>query len=486
MTTLLRPALLACLLAALPAFAQLPAPVTAQLAATNIAEDAMGVLVLRGDQVVLSHLPDRPLQPASTMKLVTTLIGLEQLGPVFKGRTEMRSSGEVRKDVLRGDLVLRGGADADLDSAAIERMLRALRNQGIKRISGRLVLDRGLFNPVRTDIGVPPFDESPDAYYNVIPDALLVNKNMLQLDLRSEGDTLRIAVEPVLDKLAIESNMTLIDGPCPQWEDGWKLPEVVSEAGGKLKVVLQGTFPRNCVASNSINIVDRQDYVDRVVRTAWRKLGGRIDGATVDGPTPADAKLLAAHVSRALPEVVRDINKPSDNALARTVYLSLGSLEADSALGSHPIAGAAREDTSIRADLAVRSWMRAHGIDDTGLVMENGSGLSRLERISPRQMALLLHAGLRSPWAPEFMASMPIVGMDGTMRNRLKDSPATGRARMKTGTLKNVVALAGYVPDATGQMCIVVAMINSDNTKDGKGRIVLDALTDWVARSGTQ
>jgi D-alanyl-D-alanine carboxypeptidase/D-alanyl-D-alanine-endopeptidase (penicillin-binding protein 4) len=278
--------------------------------------------------------------------------------------------------------------------------------------------------------------------------------------------------------------MTLIDGPCPQWESGWKLPEVVTERGGKLKVVLHGTFPKNCVASNSINVVDRQDYVDRVVRTAWRKLGGKIDGETIDGATPAGAKLLAAHVSRALPEVVRDINKPSDNTLARTVFLSLGSLEADAALGSHPIAEASKENTFIRADLAVRNWMRLHSIDDTGLVLENGSGLSRLERITPRQMAGLLLAGQKSNWAPEFMASMPIVGVDGTMRNRLKDSPAAWRARMKTGTLKNVVALAGYVPDATGQQCIVVAMINSDNTRDGKGRVVLDALADWVARSG--
>jgi D-alanyl-D-alanine carboxypeptidase/D-alanyl-D-alanine-endopeptidase (penicillin-binding protein 4) len=315
----------------------------------------------------------------------------------------------------------------------------------------------------------------------VIPDALLVNKNMLQLDMRADGDKLVLAMEPALDKVSVESAMTLIDANCAQWEDGWKQPEVVTERGGRIKVVLRGTFPKNCVASNSINVIDRHDYVDRVVRTAWRKVGGKIDGETAEGATPAASKLLAAHVSRALPEVVRDTNKPSDNALARTVFLSLGSLEADPVLGSHPIAATA-DTTYTRADAVVRNWLRAHNIDDSGLVMENGSGLSRSERISPRQMAGLLQAGQRSLWAPEFLASLPIAGVDGTMR-RLKDSPAAWRARLKTGTLKNVVALAGYVPDATGQQCIFVAMINSDLIKGGKGRVVLDALVDWVARS---
>jgi D-alanyl-D-alanine carboxypeptidase/D-alanyl-D-alanine-endopeptidase (penicillin-binding protein 4) len=481
-----RRAALIALLAWLPAaWAQLPQPVSARLAELGIPEDAMSVLVMRGNTALVSHIVDRPMQPASTMKLVTTLVGLEQLGPVFRARTELLSSGEIVKGVLKGDLVLRGGADPDFSSEVLERMLRALRNQGISKIEGKLVSDRQLFNPARMDIGVPPFDEWPEAYYNVIPDALMVNKNMLQIDMRSTGKRLKLAMEPALDRVQIESAMTLIDADCAKWEDGWKLPEVKEDKNGRLKVVLQGTFPKNCARTNSINVIDRKDYLERLFRITWKRLGGAISGDAVDGVAAADARVLAEHVSRALPEIVRDINKPSDNALARTLFLSLGSLEPDPASGSRPIPGVSTETTFIRSDLAVRNWMRSQGINDTGLVMENGSGLSRLERISAQQMAGLLQAGLRSNWAPEFLASLPIVAVDGTMRKRLKDSPAAARARMKTGTLRNVVALAGYVPDASGQQCVVVAMINSDNVKDGKGRVVLDALVDWVARSGT-
>jgi D-alanyl-D-alanine carboxypeptidase/D-alanyl-D-alanine-endopeptidase (penicillin-binding protein 4) len=495
---MLRPLLLAALLAS-PFLAQaqlpqaplpqvpLPQAVLDKLAAANITPEAMSVLVLRGDQALVSYQPERSMQPASTIKLVTTIVGLDQLGPAFRARTELRSNARVMGDMLLGDLVLRGGGDADLDTTALAGMLQALRNQGIRRIGGKLVLDRSLFNPARTDVGLPPFDESPDAYYNVIPDALLVNKNMLQLDIRSNEQGVQLVMQPELDRVKIESGMTLIAGECARWEDGWKQPEVIREASGTIRVVLRGTFPRNCVAANSINVVDRQDYVDRLLRLTWETMGGEIAGETVSGVTPADARLLASHQSRSLPEVVRDINKPSDNALARLVFLSLGSLEADPALGSKtlaPLGGmTAVPTTSQRAELAVRGWMRARGINDTGFVIDNGSGLSRTERISAVQMAGVLQGALRSKWAPEFQSSMPIAAVDGTMRRRLAGSPAAERARIKTGGLSNVVAVAGYVPDASGQLCVVVAMINVDQA--GRGRPALDALIDWVARSPT-
>jgi D-alanyl-D-alanine carboxypeptidase/D-alanyl-D-alanine-endopeptidase (penicillin-binding protein 4) len=483
---MLRPLAFSLLVAAwLPAQAQLPEAVASTLRSAAIPEDALSVLVLRGDKTILSHLADRPMQPASTMKLVTTLIGLETLGPVFRGRTELRTSAELKGEVLKGDLVLRGGADADFSAEVLEAMLRSLRNQGIRKIQGHLVLDRQLFNPARADLGTPPFDEYPEAYYNVIPDALLINKNMLQLDMRSTAGKLKVAAQPELQGVSVTTDMQLVDADCAKWEDGWKTPEAQPQPDGRIKVVLHGTFPKNCVASYAINVLDRQAYLDRLFRLTWKQLGGSISESTIEGAAPPNARLLVDHVSRALPEIVRDINKPSDNTLARTVFLSIGALEPDPVLGSRPQAGGAETSamsTFARTDAAIRNWMRAHGIDDAGLVLENGSGLSRTERITPAQMAGVLLAGQRSSWAPEFQASMPIVAVDGTMRKRLHGSPAAGHARMKTGTLKNVVALAGYVQDATGAQCIVVAMANSDLVSNGRGRAVLDALVDWVAR----
>ncbi|OEZ88982.1 D-alanyl-D-alanine carboxypeptidase DacB precursor [Janthinobacterium sp. HH106] len=490
-----RPILIAALLAGIGlsnAQAQLPESVSLLLRGANIPEDAMGAIVLRGNTTVLSHGAERSMQPASTMKLVTTAVGLEQLGPIFRGRTELRTSADVINGVLKGDLILRGGADTDFNADVLEHMLQTLRNQGIVKIKGDLILDRQLFQPARPDIGVPPFDESAEFRYNVIPDALLLNTNLLDINMNSTDRQLSILMQPPLENVSITSDMKLVKGNCARWEDGWRPPEYRRDASGKLQVILHGTFPQNCSKATSINVLDRNDYADRLFRATWKRLGGTITGTVREAPLtglpptaePVGTRMLADHVARALPEVLRDINKTSDNTLARTLFLSLGSLQSDGWLGSRPVAMAAPEDTASRARQVIQEWFQRHHIDTQGMLVDNGSGLSRTGRIAPAQMAGVLQAMQQSPWAPEFQSSLPIVALDGTMRKRLLNSPAAARARIKTGTLKNVVAIAGYVPDANNQQCVVVAMINSDLAGNGNGRAAVDALIEWVARSG--
>ena len=492
---MLRPVLMAALLAGLglsTAQAQLPESVSLLLRSANIPEDAMGAIVLRGNTTVLSHGAERSMQPASTMKLVTTAVGLEQLGPIFRGRTELRTSADVINGVLKGDLILRGGADTDFNADVLEHMLQTLRTQGIVKIKGDLILDRQLFQPARPDIGAPPFDESAEFRYNVIPDALLLNTNLLDINMNSTDRQLSILMQPALENVSITSDMKLIKGSCARWEDGWRPPEYRRDTSGKLQVILHGTFPQNCSKATSINVLDRNDYADRLFRATWKRLGGTITGTVREAPAtglpptaePVGTRMLADHVARALPEVLRDINKTSDNTLARTLFLSLGSLQSDGWLGSRPVAMAAPEDTATRARQVIQEWFQRHQIDTQGMLVDNGSGLSRTGRIAPAQMAGVLQAMQQSPWAPEFQSSLPIVALDGTMRKRLLNSPAAARARIKTGTLKNVVAIAGYVPDANNQLCVVVAMINSDLVDNGNGRAAVDALIEWVARSG--
>ena len=490
-----RPILIAALLAGIGlsnAQAQLPESVSLLLRSANIPEDAMGAIVLRGNTTVLSHGAERSMQPASTMKLVTTAVGLEQLGPIFRGRTELRTSADVINGVLKGDLILRGGADTDFNADVLAHMLQTLRNQGIVKIKGDLILDRQLFQPARPDIGAAPFDESAEFRYNVIPDALLLNTNLLDINMNSTDRQLSILMQPPLENVSITSDMKLVKGSCARWEDGWRPPEYRRDASGKLQVILHGTFPQNCSKATSINVLDRNDYADRLFRATWKRLGGTITGAVREAPLtglpptaePVGTRMLADHVARALPEVLRDINKTSDNTLARTLFLSLGSLQSDGWLGSRPVAMAAPEDTASRARQVIQEWFQRHHIDTQGMLVDNGSGLSRTGRIAPAQLAGVLQAMQQSPWAPEFQSSLPIAALDGTMRKRMLNSPAAARARIKTGTLKNVVAIAGYVPDANNQLCVVVAMINSDLAGNGNGRAAVDALIEWVASSG--
>ena len=471
--------LLPALLCPVRAAAELPPALLRALAEAGIPADAVGLVVAPvapGPRFV-EHAAQRLMQPGSAMKLVTTLVGLEQLGPTWRGHTRLLAAGPVRDGVLHGDLVLQGQADMDLTWQALQAMLQRLRQRGLVEIRGALVLDRSAFNPPRYDIGVPPFDEAPGSAYNVIADALLVNANLMRVELYADERGLQALPVTPLAGVRVTHEMTLVDGDCTNWDEGWLPPEVRPQRITRtLDVVLRGSWPVRCDRAVEFNVIERNDFIGRLFRGLWTSQGGRWKGGVREGVAPPDAVVLAERSSRPLSELVRAINKPSDNALSRTLLLAIGR-------ATPPLPGQPGETTPLRAERAVRGWFRSKGIDDTGFVVDNGSGLSRTERISPAQMEAAIRAGLASRWAPEFLSSLPIVGVDGTMRIRLAASPAAGLARLKTGTLRNVVALAGTMPDAGGQPLVVVAFINHEGLPPRKMRPVLDALIDSVART---
>ena len=210
----------------------------------------------------------------------------------------------------------------------------------------------------------------------------------------------------------------------------------------------------------------------------WASLGGRWKkplGSVREAATPIDATLIASHTARPWGEVLRHMNKQSDNAQTRLLYLQLGVAA---------MAGDARASTRELAQREVERWFDEQRVERSGLVLDNGSGLSRSERIAPRSMALMLKAAHAGKYAPELLMSLPVAGVDGTMRRRLKGTPAEGWARLKTGSLKNVTALAGYVRDTRGDSWAVVAMLNHEQA--AKGNAALDALVEWVAKSGAR
>jgi D-alanyl-D-alanine carboxypeptidase/D-alanyl-D-alanine-endopeptidase (penicillin-binding protein 4) len=453
--------------------AQVPPPVSERLDAAALPADALGfaVLRMRDGATVLAHNAERPMQPASTLKLLTSWVALEELGPGWKGRSELRTAGEIAGGVLRGDLVLAGMADVDLDWRELERMLRRLRVRGIREIRGDLVLDRSYFSPARTDVGLAPFDEAPEFRYNVVPDALLLNTNLVELDIASDGRGVRAAMSPALDQVRVVSDMTLVDRRCADWEDGWRFPTIAEHVRGTLTIRLQGEFPRDCTASTAISVIDRDAFALRLFRLLWRSLGGTFRGGVREASVPGATQVLAHHSSRPLVELLHDINKDSDNPVTRVVYLALGATSPD---GTAP--------TAVRAEARMRAFLAARGVADASLVLENGSGLSRAERIRPRQLAAALRAARGGPWSAELVASMPIAALDGGMRSRLNDSPAAMRARIKTGTLRDASAVAGYVRGEDGEEYVVVAMINHPLAAGAAARPALDALVDWVAR----
>lgn len=471
--------LAALLLAAAPARAAPPEPVQRALQAAGLPAEALAYAALplghRGRATGFQA--TRSMQPGSTMKLVTSVVALDVLGPNHRGFTELLSAAPregPQREVLAGDWVLRGGGDVELGVPALWALLLELREAGVREIRGDLRLDRTRYDPPRVDQGLPPFDEAPEFPYNVIPDALNVAGSLLPLQLQATADGVLARSVPALDGLVIDARaMTLVDARCADWDDHWK-PATVARDGAVTTIALHGAFPRGCSTRANLQLLDRDELTERLVRTLWRGLGGTWQGRVKAAAAPPGASVLARRQGRPWGELLRHLNKASDNAWTRVLFHELGAA-APEALASRTL------PTAERADRVVRDWFARQRIDATALVTDNGSGLSRRERVTAQLLAEMLRAAWAGPHRHDLLATLPTVGVDGTMRLRLRDSPATGWARLKTGTLRNVVGLAGVMRDGDGRDWAVAMLINDEAA--ARGRPVLDALVDHWART---
>jgi serine-type D-Ala-D-Ala carboxypeptidase/endopeptidase (penicillin-binding protein 4) len=449
---------------------ELPPPVARALADAQISPSGVAIVVQEAGakKPRLAVNADLPMNPASVMKLVTTYVALEALGPAHTWQTEAYAAGKVENGILAGDLHIKGSGDPKLTLEPFWLLLRELRARGVRDIRGDLVLDRSRFATAFRDPGA--FDGEPYAAYNVGPDALLLNFKAIRFrfvpDPRSGGRP-TVLPEPLPAGLDVVNTVTASGGSCGDWKDDIHA-DLTRVGGGASRLVLSGTYATACGEQVlSLGLLDHPDYVLGVFRQIWAELGGTMSGGMRDGPVPAGASLLATAESPPLADLVRDINKFSNNVMARQLFLTLGA-EA----GRLP----ARESDGAAA---VRAWLASHGLATPELVMENGAGLSRTERISAAGLERLLVAAYRSAVMPEFVSSLPVVAVDGTMKKRLAGRAIAGRAHIKGGTLQGVRTVAGYVLDKAGRMQVVVFFVN-DTHAGAAVRPAQDALLQWV------
>ena len=452
--------------------AQLPPPVAQALARGGIPESAVGLYVHEvgvADPVAI-HRGEQPLNPASVMKLVTTYAGLELLGPAYEWTTEIHTDGALNGDVLSGNVYIKGGGDPKLVIENFWIMLRKLRAKGVRDIRGDLVLDRSVFTTEHPDPG--QFDNEPLEPYNTPPDALLANFKTFTLTFVPDAETrsVRINVDPPLPQLQVVNNLKYVDGACGYWQSRFKAQTV--DNGDNAQLSFTGVYAASCGEKvNYYSLMSHRGYVGALFRHVWRELGGSFNGRVRDGPLNGSTVKLVEQPSQALSEIVRYVNKFSNNVMARQILLTLGANH-----GGGP-------GTPERGARAVQQLFASKGIAMPELVIENGSGLSRIERVSARGMGQMLLTAFRSPVMPEFMASMPLVGVDGTMYRRLRNTDVVGQAHIKTGLINDVRALAGYVLDARGRRVVTVMLIN--HPRAHHGNLVQDALLRWVHGRGS-
>ena len=399
------------------------------------------------------------------MKLVTTYASLFLLGPAYTWKTEAYYSGKIENGVLEGDLILKGYGDPELDIGRLWLFVKDIRARGVKEIRGGLVFDRRLFK-VSGNPG--SFDGKAFRPYNVIPDALLVNFEANSVKFVPEGNSVKLIVLPGFGSLSVENRLKAVSGPCNQW-DG-KVSEQMESSGKSAKIGVEGDFPAECgEREDDVAVYDHSEYLYQLFSMLWKESGGNILEGWREGPVPRDAKLLATTASPPLSSVIVDMNKYSNNVMARQIFLTMGSLEQIPA-------------TEASAQKEVKSWLEGKGLSFRELVMENGSGLSRTARISPEHMGRLLLEAYQGPFMPTFYSSLPIAGIDGTMKKRLKDTDAMGRAYIKTGSLEDVRAIAGLIQGKSGKRYIVVCFINDEKAR--KAKPFEDRLLEWLEKNG--
>ena len=449
--------------------AALPHQIERAFLAARIPLNAVGVVVqeVNGRRPLFAQQIDRPFNPASVMKLVTTFAALELLGPDYRWKTDAFLGGVLENGVLHGDLLLKGGGDPKITVAQWQTFMATLRARGLDAVDGDLVLDRTFFAPTAHDPAA--FDGEPLKPYNVGPDALLVNFKSVRFAFAPPpaGDAPVVTAEPALSNVAVGTLPQLSGGDCGDWRTN--LRAVIADHGSRADVDFPGRYSASCGERDWwVALLNHPAYVHAMFNTYFRAAGGRFTGGLRSGVAPRGGTPFATLESPPLWDIVRDVNKLSNNVMARQIFLTLATVNAP------PPA------TTARAADTVRRWLLRHNLKAPELVLDNGSGLSRRERISAGSLARLLIAADKSAVREEFASSLAVAAMDGTVQRRFQDGTVAGQALLKTGTLEGARALAGYVLDREGRRFVVVAIVNGPSAL--RAQSALDYLVQWVYR----
>jgi D-alanyl-D-alanine carboxypeptidase/D-alanyl-D-alanine-endopeptidase (penicillin-binding protein 4) len=439
----------------------LPPEVLAALQRAKVPSENFHVMVVdthANSTPRLSHQAQVRVNPASLMKLATTIAALDTLGPAFVWRTPVYVEGPVRDGVLQGNVYVRGSGDPRLGVERLWLLMRRIQGLGIQKIQGDIVLDRSAFD-------VPPrdaasFDGEPLRPYNAAPDALLLNFKSLLIQLVPDraANVARIQVEPPLAGVQFPANVPLSNGDCNDYRSSLR-----ADWTDPTRIRFTGSYPAVCGEKIwPIAYAAPQLFAPRAVAGMWQQLGGQLSGQVREGSVPTNLQAIFSVESATLAETIRDINKYSNNVMAQQVFLTLS--QQQRGVGSYD---ASRE--------VMQRWWRERVGGDVP-TFDNGSGLSRDERISAQALARLLQVAWASPTMPELMSSLPMTGLDGTM----KRSKAQASAHLKTGSLRDVAGIAGFVDTASGKRLVVVAVLHHANAN--AARPALDAIIDWASQ----
>ncbi len=463
----------------------IPQAVAVSLDQNQIPRDAISIAVTEIEaknhpKTILDWRSSEAMNPASTIKILTTLTSLDVLGPQYRWRTHLFTDGAIRQGVLKGNLYLQGNGDPKLIPEELAKMMKSLQDLGIQRIDGNLIFDRSAYSSKAMEQST--IDGESLRAYNVAPDPLLYAFRTLsfQMGKSRNADLIDIDYTPKLANFKVINNMQLVDKPCDSWRKDIHF-EISPEGGNtsptqQITITFSGNFPRACTGlTYNLVALDANTFLSRGLIAAWELAGGSWikTPTSSNGAVPNNARPLLQFEGIHLADDVQDINKFSNNVMARQLMLTLA------------LEKIGKPATTENGELVIQSWLKKMGFQFPELIIENGSGLSRNETISAQHMNALLITARQLAVADIFYNSLPLAGTDGTMKNRLmtqlrkflhlKKKP---EAHIKTGSLSDVRAISGYVISKSGKMYAVTSFINHPNA--WKGLEAHDQLLAWL------
>lgn len=442
----------------------LPPGVARVLSHYGIPQGSYSVWVqdVRDHEPLLAHGADIPRKPASVIKVLTGWLVLEALGPEHRWATRAYLGGELRDGVLSGPLILEGGGDPRLVMERLWLFQHRMRQKGLRAIRGGLVID-DRWLPAN-EIPVSGFEADRHRAFSASPYALLMNFQSVRAVVEPDraGNQVRARLEPPLTGLELINRVRLAGGRCGGFQRG---VAIRITGTGDNRVELAGSYSRNC-GSYSIprRALSGPAYAFGLFDALWREGGGELEGGYRLGSRPHNEEPWLEFASEFASQAVRFMNKHSNNVMARQLLLTLGA-----EMRGPPA-------TLEKARAAALEVLRRAGLDLPSLVLDNGSGLSRISRISAADLGRVLVHAARSPLSPELIASLPVAGRDGTLTRTYTKAPFSGRAHLKTGSLNGVSAIAGMVRSGSGRQLAVVALMEHPLAAKGPGEEAHGAL----------
>ena len=417
------------------------------------------------NEVVLSWNSLTPKNPASVMKVLTTAVALDRLGPTYQWHTDFYLSGTLKNETLDGDLIIKGFGDPYLTSEKIWGMLKDLRKKGIRNITGDLLLDDSYFSNPNYIPGA--FDNEPLRTYNVGPNALMFNFKAIEFHLEADikNNSVKIIQDPKLENLSVINKLIPIEGDCEGFQKGIRMvPNKIFS-----KLTFMGTFPVACKDFSLYrSMLSHNEYTYALFKNIWHQVGGDFSGNWRNIKFEALDEPFFSHDSETLAQVIVNINKHSNNAMTRNLLLTLAAERYN------------LPATQKKGRMVIDEWLEGKALNRVGFDYDNGAGLSRHSRLTAEQIVGILLDVYKGPFMPEFMASLSLSGLDGTMLERFSNEELTGKLHVKTGMINHVSSMAGYLYSKDGKRYSFAIIQNYNDVHRGYGEEVQETLIRWL------